>query len=274
MKHKQLIIKTIVLLLWPFLGRSQYAEIGISAGGSNFLGDVGPYSIDLPQGYHAGFLFRYNFNRFWSLRLQGNYGLVQADDARSSLNYRQERNLSFRSEIREAYAVAEFNFFEYQPGTKLWHTPYINGGFGVFGFSPEANLNGDWYDLRTLRTEGQGTSAGSSAPYAEASSFFIFSLGYKFALGSFTSLAVESSFRSTYTDYLDDVSGFYADPQILVDEVSPLSATFADRSLSQSDKENILRGDPSNRDWYIFTGISITFKFGELYERCANFVGN
>jgi hypothetical protein len=99
-------------------------------------------------------------------------------------------------------------------------------------------------------------------------------LGYKFALGSFTSLAIESSFRSTYTDYLDDVSGFYADPMVLENEVSLLSANLADRSFSGSDKENILRGDPSNQDWYIFTGISIQFKFGELYEKCANFVGN
>ena len=274
MKLKQLIIKSIVLLLLPFLGRSQYLEIGITGGGSNFLGDVGPYSFDLPQGYHAGFLMRYNFNRFWSIRAQANYGLLQSDDARSSIALRKERNLSFRSVVREAYIVAEFNFFEYQPGTKLWHTPYINGGFGVFSFNPEAQFDGNWYELRELRTEGQGTSVGNSAPYAEASSFFIFSLGYKFALGSFTSLAIESSFRSTYTDYLDDVSGFYADPMVLENEVSLLSANLADRSFSGSDKENILRGDPSNQDWYIFTGISIQFKFGELYEKCANFVGN
>ena len=274
MKLKQLIIKSIVLLILPFLGRSQYMEIGIAGGGSNFLGDVGPYSFDIPQGYHAGFLMRYNFNRFWSVRAQANYGLIEADDARSNIAFRNERNLSFRSVVQEVYAVAEFNFFEFQLGTKLWHTPYINGGFGIFSFSPEARFDGQWYDLRTLRTEGQGTSVGTAAPYAEASSYFIFSLGYKFALGSFTTLALESSFRSTNTDYLDDVSGFYADPEILEAEVSQLSANLADRSLSGSNKENILRGDPSTQDWYIFTGISIQFKFGELYEKCADFVGN
>jgi hypothetical protein len=274
MKLKQLIIKSIVLLLLPLLGRSQYLEIGIAGGGSNFIGDVGPYSLDVPQGYHAGFLMRYNFNRHWSFRAQANYGLIQADDDRSNMSIRNERNLSFRSEIREAYVVAEFNFFQYQPGTKLWHTPYINGGFGLFSFNPEAKIDGEWYELRPLKTEGQGTSVGAGAPYANASSFFIFSLGYKFALGSYTSLAIETSFRSTYTDYLDDVSGFYANPAVLENEVSPLSATLADRSFSGSDKENILRGDPSNQDWYIFTGISIQFKFGELYEKCANFVGN
>lgn len=103
--------------------------------------------------------------------------------------------------------------------------------------------------------------------------FFVFSLGYKWSLGSFTSIALETSFRNTYTDYVDDVSGYYAQPQVLREEVSELSATLADQSLSQSNKENILRGDPTNRDWYIFTGFTLQFKFGELYEKCENFIG-
>tara|TARA_B100001115_G_C15833306_1_gene416268 strand:- start:1280 stop:2104 length:825 start_codon:yes stop_codon:yes gene_type:complete len=273
MKHKSFIIKSILLLILPLCSTAQYLEAGINGGGSNFLGDVGPYRIDVPRGYHAGLLFRYNFNRYWSLRFQGNYGMIAADDANSTLDERKERNLNFRSEIWEAYAAAEFNFFEFEPGTKLNHTPYINAGFGIFSFNPEANYNGDWIALRPLRTEGQGTSLGSGSPYATASSYFIFSLGYKWGLGRFSSIAIESSFRNTYTDYLDDVSGYYADPVVLSTEVSELSATLADRSLSQSNKENILRGDPTNRDWYIFTGITLQFKFGELYEKCANFIG-
>ena len=105
--------------------------------------------------------------------------MIAADDANSTLDERKERNLNFRSEIWEAYAAAEFNFFEFEPGTKLNHTPYINAGFGIFSFNPEANYNGDWIALRPLRTEGQGTSLGSGSPYATASSYFIFSLGYE-----------------------------------------------------------------------------------------------
>ena len=273
MKHKSFIIKSILFLLLPMMGSAQYLELGFNGGGSNFIGDVGPYRVDLPRGYHGGILARYNFNRYWSIRFQGNYGLIAADDANSTLPERQERNLSFRSYVWEAYAAAEFNFFEFQPGTKMNHTPYINAGFGIFGFDPEARYNGSWVDLRSLRTEGQGTSVGAGAPYATASSFFVFSLGYKWSLGSFTSIALETSFRNTYTDYVDDVSGYYAQPQVLREEVSELSATLADRSLSQSNKENILRGDPTNRDWYIFTGFTLQFKFGELYEKCENFIG-
>ncbi len=273
MNYNRFIINILVLCLPLFL-KGQYLEVGVNGGGSNFLGDVGNYGFDIPRGFHAGGLIRYNFNEHWSVRLNANYGEVEARDSWSSLAERKERNLSFRSEIREAYLVAEFNFFPFEPGRKkMSHTPYINGGFGVFSFSPEAYFEGTWHDLRSLRTEGQGTSLNRGAPYATASSFFIFSMGYKWSLARWSSIALESSFRTTYTDYLDDVSGYYADPQVLREEVSPLSETLADRSLSASDKENTLRGNPANRDWYIFTGVTIQFKFGELYEKCASFVG-
>lgn len=274
MKHKHFIIK-IVLCVLPLMSFGQYLELGINGGGSNFLGDVGNYGIDIPRGFHAGGLLRYNFNNHWSVRLNGNYGRIEAKDQWSTLAERQERNLSFRSEIREAYVVAEFNFFPFEPGKKaMSHTPYINGGFGIFSFSPETQYEGNWIDLRSLRTEGQGTSLGVGAPYATASSFFIFTMGYKWSLARWSSIAIESSFRTTYTDYLDDVSGYYADPDVLAEEVSGLSRILADRSLSTSNKENTLRGNPANRDWYIFTGLTLQFKFGELYEKCASFVGN
>ena len=106
-----------------------------------------------------------------------------------------------------------------------------------------------------------------------ASTFFVFGLGYKFSIGEFTSIAIESNFRSTRTDYLDDVSGYYADPEIIEEENGPVAAALSDRSILGGDKENLLRGNPQNNDWYIFTGITLQFKFGELYEKCASFVG-
>lgn len=263
---------SIFLSFTPFLLRGQYAEIGLFGGGSNFLGDVGHYGIHLPQGFGTGAFFRYNFDRRWSVRVGGNYGQIRASDAASALGYRQERNLAFRSEIWEAHLFFEFNYFEYEPGTKYWHTPYVLGGIGLFWFDPEARLKGNWYRLQPLGTEGQGSSLSAAAPYALADNFFAFGLGYKFALGRMVSLGIESTFRSTGTDYLDDVSGRYVPNDLLAEEKGALTAQLADRSLSQLPKTNQYRGNPDNRDWYIFTGITIQVKFEEFYEKCANFV--
>lgn len=241
-------------------------------GGSVFIGDVGNYGLQLPSGYAMGVFYKYNFDDHWAIKLQGNYGFIQADDAESNFDYRVNRNLSFQSEIWEANLTAEFNFLAFEPGTKRNHTPYLTGGFGIFSFNPQAEFNGELYDLQPLGTEGQLTASSAKGLYPLASSYFLFGIGYKWAVGRFTTIGFETSFRSTNTDYLDDVSGLYADRDVLEEERGPVAAALSDRSLTQTNKENTYRGDPQNDDWYIFTGITLQFKFGELYEKCANFV--
>lgn len=252
--------------------QAQHFEVGMFAGGSNFIGDVGNYRPHLPTGYSGGLFVRYNFNRHWALRLHGNYGHISNADSLSGMAYRQQRNLSFESEIWELGLTAEFNFLEFEPGTNHWHTPYLMGGFGIFSFNPMAEYAGEMYELRPLGTEGQQTSANNAAFYAEGSSFLLFGMGYKWAIGDFTSIGVESTFRSTATDYLDDVSGFYPEPGVLLEERGEVAAALSDRSLTESNKQDALRGNPANNDWYIFTGITLQFKFEELYEKCTSFV--
>lgn len=271
MKNKFLIINLLSLFLPAGLS-AQYAEVGLSGGGSHFLGDVGAYGPHTPEGFYGGLFFRYNIDQHWAVRLGANYGNIAADDADAGLAYRQNRNLSFQSEIWEGYLLMEFNYLEYQPGTPNWHTPYLLGGWGLFTFNPKTSYQGSLYELQPLGTEGQGTSANSQSPYDLASSFFVFGMGYKFALSRNWSIALESTFRSTQTDYLDDVSGFYADPQVLREQQGELAAALADRSLQEGDKEATFRGNPANKDWYIFTGITLQVKFEAMSEKCATFV--
>ena len=62
--------------------------------------------------------------------------------------------------------------------------------------------------------------------------------------------------RKTFTDYLDDVSTTYY----------PGSATdpYSDPTLSHDAYEQ--RGDSSNKDWFNFTGITLTYKI-DLYNK-------
>lgn len=258
-------------MLPAFSASAQYSEVGLFVGGSNFIGDVGNYQFHLPTGYAGGVFYRYNFDRHWAVRAQANYGFIQNDDANSSMAYRVNRNLSFQSEIWEGYVAAEFNFLQYEPGTKFNHTPYVTGGVGLFYFNPKTEYEGEFYELQPLNTEGQGIEARAPSPYELGSTFFMFGMGYKIELGRFTTLNFESTFRTTNTDYLDDVSGYYANPDLLAEENGPIAAALSDRSLAVSDKEDIYRGNPQNKDWYIFTGIAIQWKFDELYEKCRNF---
>ena len=260
-----------LFLLIPLLGKAQYSEIGLFGGGSNFIGDVGNYGIHLPQGYSGGLFFRYNFSRYWSIETGGNYGHIRNADAWSSIEYRVDRNLSFQSDIWEGYVMMNFNFFEFEPGSRFKHTPYIFGGFGVFWFNPKTNYEGNLVELQPLGTEGQGTRANTMAPYALANSFIVFGMGYKWALGRITSIGIQSGFRATYSDFLDDASGRYANPEIILEQNGAVAAALSDRSLSGGDKDRMFRADPTTNDWYIFTGITLQVKFEEFYEKCTNF---
>lgn len=271
MKTKILIIK-ILTFFFALTSSAQYVELGVFGGGSMFMGDVGHGGLQLPSGYAYGGFIKYNFNEHWAVRGSVNYGFIQSADADSKLDYEIDRNLSFQSNILEGSLMGEFNFLEYRPGSKHNFTPYLLGGFGLFSFKPEAEYEGQMYSLREMGTEGQNTSASNEGFYPQASSFFVFGLGFKWAINNYTSLGIESTFRQTRTDYLDDVSGKYADPDIIEAKRGPVAAALSDRSLNQTDKTYLYRGDPSNDDWYMFVGVTIQFKIGELYEKCSNFI--
>lgn len=270
MKIKILIFSLLVLFGVTSL-RAQYHQIGIFGGGSNFAGDVGPNVPDIPRGYAMGAFYRLNFNRHWAMRGQFNYGKIKADDQYSNVSFRKLRDLSFQSTIWEASLMMEFNFFEYEPGTKLNHTPFLVGGWGLFWFEPKTEYQGSLIALQPLGTEGQGTSANPDPKYAQASSFMIFGLGYRFAVSRDFSIGIEATFRSTNTDYLDDVSGTFADPDIILEENGEAAAALSNRFRNPDEWVGRLRGDPSGDDWYVFTGFTLEYKIDSFYEKCAKF---
>src|SRR5690606_6961176 len=142
MNSKGFIFK-ILAVLFSLSAKAQYSEIGVFGGGTNFIGDVGDYDFHLPKDFSAGIFYRYNFNRHWAIRVQANYGRIRNADSLSDYVDRLNRNLSFESEIWEGYAALEFNFLEFEPGTKHNHTPYVLGGFGMFSFNPMTEYQGE-----------------------------------------------------------------------------------------------------------------------------------
>lgn len=270
MQSKFIIISCLTLLLARPM-YAQYHELGLFAGGSNFAGDVGANVPDLPRGYAGGLFYRLNFNRHWALRTQFNYGFIQASDKYATNFFRQDRNFSFQSEIWEGNLMFEFNFLEYEPGTKLNHTPYLLGGVGLFWFEPKTEYQGELVKLQPLGTEGQGTSLSDQQPYGTASSFFGFGMGYKFALSKKFSMGLEITFRQTNTDYLDDVSGRYVDPVLLAEENGTLAGALSNRRVNPQAWVDRPRGDASANDWYIFTGLTMHYKLDSFYEKCARF---
>jgi hypothetical protein len=135
-------------------------------------------------------------------------------------------------------------------------------------------LDDTWYDLQSLGTEGQGTTARpGSAPYKVDHVSVPFGAGFKFDLGK-VDVQLEWGMRRTGTDYIDDVSGTYVDNDVLAFENGPLAALLADptgvHTIPGFNNDDRSRGDPNTRDWYSYSGLTITYvisRFSDCEEQ-------
>ena len=268
----------ILILFFPFYFNAQYFEAGISLGTSNYQGDLTPTNLwtSVGDAHLAKSAFvRYNPHRFLALRLEFSHGVISASDAKAKeLNYRKERNLSFRSNIFELALLGEINILGFQPeGRRKMFSPYLFGGVAIFRFNPQANFEGKWYDLQPLGTEGQGLP-GYSQKYSLQQFSIPVGLGLKIALSEKYTIAIETGTRKTSTDYLDDVSSIYPDLDILSNQNGAIAANLSWRNQELNSeaippKEGDRRGDPEDRDWYIFS--KITFSFNFIQNRNSNY---
>jgi hypothetical protein len=261
-------LASILIFCSVFVAKGQYSEIGVFGGGTNFIGDVGHYGMHLPRGYVSGLVFRNQFNNYYSVRAHFKYGTITNDDALSSLDYRKQRNLNFASNIWEAAILFEFNFFEFETGSRMNHSPYIFAGMALLRFNPTTTFQGDIVELQPLGTEGQGTFLSPRARYGLNAFAIPFGIGYRFTLNDVMGISLECGFRRTSTDYLDDVSGRYVNVAVLSEESGELAAMLSDRSLGGYDNSGRPRGNGQKRDWYIFTGATLFFKLTSRREKC------
>ncbi len=226
-------------------------------GGSNFIGSRGLFDWDMKAiqpaigfglGLHLGGV---------SLATQLLVTRLEGNDAFSAQDFHTDRNLSVRTDLVEADVLIEYRPWSRNEGFNRF---YIYTGVGAIYYQPKAELDGDWYKLRTLGTEGQYLANGSG-PYDELSIVVPYGLGYKFRLAKSTSLILDLGFRKTFTDYLDDVSTYYADPELIAAEQGEVAAQLADRSLTGKAIGDE-RGNAEKTDSYHVLSVKLEYIFG------------
>lgn len=245
-------------------------EIGGWLGTSQYFGDLNTNVSLANPGLAGGLIGRYNFDERISLKGSLNYGRISADDANSSNSFEFERNINFFSQIFDATAHVEFNFFPYIHGhSQYFYTPYLAAGVSVTRFNPKTNFvdpnTGEnvKIGLHSLGTEGQLPGD----EYARVTPGFTIGGGFKYDINRLWSINIEVATRRVVSDYLDDVSGVYADPD-LIDGIRPLvfgvsASAIADPSI-QGFEEGKQRGNTKDNDSYTFIGISVMRYFGQL----------
>lgn len=263
---------SIALLL--FIGQSsvqaQYStgafksELGFMVGGSYYIGDLNPFMPYRNTNLAGGLVFRYNIHSRLSLRANFTYGKLEGYDSESKESLLVDRNLSFSTHIWELGAGLEFNYFPFQLGHDRYKgTAYILTEIGLFRMNPKTIADdGGEVELQPLGTEGQGSALSSKSAYGLTQLVIPLGVGAKVSLGKKASVNFEIGLRKTFTDYIDDVgSGSYVDPVLLAAENGPLAAELSNRSLSDSRYGR--RGNASTKDWYVFSGVMLTFRLGK-----------
>lgn len=240
-----------VLLINP--AKSQDIEVGLTAGGSYYLGDLNPGMHFQGTQLMYGFLARLNLDSRWSFRVSGLLGSVEGSAAGSP--YLPGRNLSFNSKLTDFAGVVEFNFLPYFTGSQRSRfSPFIFGGISAFFFQPFSN----GVSLQPLGTEGQNSGYLGRSPYSTFSISLPFGLGVKLSLTQRLSMQAFWQLHKTFTDYIDDISTTY---YLIGKDIDPndLAAMMSDPNRDHM--PGMQRGNSGTNDWYAFTGVSLTYKF-------------
>lgn len=202
---------------------AQTYEIGLFVGGANVIGDVGQTNYILPSGPAFGGVFKWNKSKRYAWRGSVTYGTFTADDSKSSISSRRQRDYVIDNSVLEASVGLEFHFVEYNLH-KLGpaFTPYLYTGFTYFRY--------DFNYFDALQVQDINQKEGSFA--------IPMTVGAKFRLNQFLILGAEIGARYTFTDNLDGSN--------------PEGSNF----------EQFRFGNILSDDWYVFSGITLTYTFG------------
>ncbi len=262
LKSRNLLLIFAAALAFSAASAQSY-EFGVTAGAANYYGDLSPLPVLKETKPMAGLLFQYNPRPYTAFGVSLCYAQVSGSDANFTQN--RPRNLSFRSDILEAAGTVDFHFFKYAQGVRSrnW-TPYLYTGLAITRFNPQANTDSGWFDLRPLNTEGQGFIDGQPKPYKDITLAIPLGAGFKVRFADRWSMNFNVGFRATFTDYLDDVSTVYVDRDILAERSGNLALRLYDRSpelgyIPPIGEKGHQRGNPDNKDWYVFSGLSILY---------------
>jgi hypothetical protein len=256
---------------YAFKGKKKTSEVGLFVGGAYYLGELNPMGHFKFMKPAVGAIYRYNLSPRMAVRGNFIYGSVEAYDSYSASASQRQRNLNFKTNIFELSAQFEFNFFEYRLGNeKEKFSPYIFAGIAVFKFNPKGLINNSWVALQPLSTEGQGLDGGPKR-YKLVQISIPFGVGIKTNVSNRMGISIEWGLRKTFTDYLDDVSTKYYNPQKIASQRGEQAALLSDRSLGTDPNYSNVgrqRGNPTNKDWYAFVGMILTLKMKERAPKC------
>ncbi len=255
-------------IVFPTLLHAQQVNLDLFGGFSNYQGDLQQKRFTTDQARGAfGIGARYDLTDNIDVRNNFTYARIGANDKYNKNTALQQRNLSFESKITEVNLLLDYNILSLK-----YHsfTPYVFAGVALYHFNPYAyDSVGNRVYLKPLSTEGEGLAQyPDRKPYHLTQMAIPFGGGVRWRVSDNVVLSYEIGLRKTFTDYLDDVSTTYVDQSVLIAAKGAQAAEMAFRggelkNGSTYPPDGTIRGGSKFKDWYYFSGITVSIAFGE-----------
>ncbi|WP_052354282.1 DUF6089 family protein [Flectobacillus major] len=249
----------------------KHSSLAFGLGTSHYFGDIAPYTNVVPSliqdiRWNAGVAFQRHLSPHWALRLGFTWVRIAGDDnhfqGKAGFEQLFMRNAHFRNDLQELSVMGVYNIIKENRNSynrPQW-IPYLFGGLAIFHHNPVAmapsGLNDiqpkEWVSLQPLGTEGQGLP-GYAQPYSLISASIPLGAGVSYKLNKTWDIGFEVSLRYSFTDYLDDIGGAYANPDDL--QNSNLTAfAFGHRELEKYAIRTGNDREPGIRAWFAAVG--------------------
>jgi len=186
-------------------------EIGINAGVFIYQGDLTPSQLGSYKTLKPALNLFVNkiLSPLLSLRTNVAIGGLKGDDARyAAPAYRQQRNFSFHSPVFELSELMVADVFKNNMSrSSSGLSPYLFAGLGL----SLVNISRDWsrFNAEYFSSEAStisGLSADLQHPSPTLLPVIPVGVGIRYPVSSRISINAETSYRFTFTDYLDGFS--------------------------------------------------------------------
>lgn len=216
-------IFNLLLGFFSFISmNAQIHEVGVFLGGSNYIGDVGSTTYISPDKLAFGVLYKWNKSPRHAYRFSYTQSTITANDLDSKEGGRKKRGYRFDNTIRELSAGLEFNFFDF-------NLHESKRKITPYVFSGLSYFRYDELYITAGQTKKDKGSGSFAIPMI---------LGIKTNLTTNLVVGLEVGARYTFTDNFDG-----SNPKN--DGLKPLRF-----------------GNLNNNDWYVFSGATLTYTFG------------
>lgn len=211
--------------------QAQLYEVGFFLGSSNFIGDVGSTKYISPRDPAGGLMLKWNRSKRHSYRASVIFTELSGDDSHSDDPRRITRDYDFKNTIVEISAGMEFTFLDFDTSSMHYQwTPYL-----YTGISTAKHKN--YFFPDGLQTSENTYSWAYGIPMV---------LGVKTT--TFEGLIIGAEIGVRYT-FSDEIDGSVPD--------------------APSRKIPYSFGNLNSNDWYVFSGITVTYTFGEKSCYCS-----